>query len=129
MKQCGSLQGHAEGDRESMSKDGNEIAGPRRTEYRLKTEPKADGSAPKGADIIKSCLPKAPATPGVYRMINEAGDVLYVGKAKNIRRRVASYANPNRQISAHPAHDRPDPVHGVRLHGTPRPRRCCSKPT
>ena len=97
VKRHDSLQGHAEGVRESMSKDGNEIVGPRRIEYRLKTEPKADASAPKGAEIIKSYLPKAPATPGVYRMINEAGDVLYVGKAKNIRKRVTSYANPNRQ--------------------------------
>jgi excinuclease ABC subunit C len=36
----------------------------------------------------------APAAPGVYRMIDAAGDVLYVGKAKNIRKRVLAYLRP-----------------------------------
>jgi len=34
----------------------------------------------------------APISPGVYRMLNAASDVLYVGKAKNVRKRLASYA-------------------------------------
>jgi len=50
-----------------------------------------------GAEAIRSRLPGLPTSPGVYRMLNEAGDVLYVGKAKNIRKRVTSYANPARQ--------------------------------
>jgi excinuclease ABC subunit C len=36
----------------------------------------------------------APPAPGVYRMIDHAGDVLYVGKAKNIRKRVLAYLRP-----------------------------------
>src|SRR3989440_12221790 len=36
----------------------------------------------------------APSSPGVYRMIDGNGEVLYVGKAKNIRKRIASYARP-----------------------------------
>lgn len=51
----------------------------------------------KGADAIKVRLPGLPTSPGVYRMLNDEGDVLYVGKAKNIRKRVTSYTKPERQ--------------------------------
>jgi excinuclease ABC subunit C len=40
----------------------------------------------------------APTSPGVYRMLNAANDVLYVGKAKNVRKRLASYARPTGQV-------------------------------
>jgi excinuclease ABC subunit C len=36
----------------------------------------------------------APSAPGVYRMLDAAGEVLYVGKAKNIRKRITSYTRP-----------------------------------
>src|SRR5207244_10964457 len=36
----------------------------------------------------------APASPGVYRMIDSAGEVLYVGKAKNIKKRIIAYGRP-----------------------------------
>jgi excinuclease ABC subunit C len=36
----------------------------------------------------------APNAPGVYRMIDAKGDVLYVGKAKNIRKRIVAYTRP-----------------------------------
>src|SRR6266702_4403192 len=38
--------------------------------------------------------PPAPSSPGVYRMIDAKGDVLYVGKAKNIRKRIIAYGRP-----------------------------------
>ncbi len=44
-----------------------------------------------GIPAIRRALGTAPRAPGVYRMLDARGDVLYVGKAKNIRKRVASY--------------------------------------
>jgi len=50
-----------------------------------------------GVAVIEGHLRTLPAGPGVYRMINKAGDVLYVGKAKNLRKRVVSYTKLARQ--------------------------------
>ena len=47
-----------------------------------------------GAAYLKGALPRLSAGPGVYRMIDRRGEPLYVGKARNLRRRVASYATP-----------------------------------
>ncbi len=45
----------------------------------------------RGLDIIKDHLQRLPAKPGVYRMYAEDGEILYVGKAKNLKNRVANY--------------------------------------
>src|SRR5580704_11922496 len=55
-------------------------------------EPVGDGPLSVGHDAIEKAVRLAPTSPGVYRMLNAANDVLYVGKAKNVRKRLASYA-------------------------------------
>ena len=45
----------------------------------------------KGAKKIKSAIKNLSATPGVYRMYNQNGDLLYVGKARDLPKRVTSY--------------------------------------
>ncbi len=52
------------------------------------------GSLAAGRAAIVHYVKLAPSRPGVYRMIDVRGDVLYVGKAKNIKKRVAAYARP-----------------------------------
>lgn len=46
----------------------------------------------KGTELITALVKHLPNQPGVYRMMNGQGDVLYVGKAKNLKKRVTSYA-------------------------------------
>jgi excinuclease ABC subunit C len=55
-------------------------------------EPVAEGPLAIGHAAIENAVRLAPTSPGVYRMLNAANDVLYVGKAKNVRKRLASYA-------------------------------------
>ncbi len=47
---------------------------------------------------LRELLPSFPTCPGVYLMKNAAGRIVYVGKAKNLRRRLASYFQPEHRL-------------------------------
>ncbi len=52
------------------------------------------GTLAAGSKAIARAVKHAPSAPGVYRMIDDKGEVLYVGKAKNIKKRVIAYTRP-----------------------------------
>ena len=58
--------------------------------------PPSEGSLADGMRIIGEFVHTLPRKPGVYRMIAADGEVLYVGKARFLRSRVAAYTQPTR---------------------------------
>jgi excinuclease ABC subunit C len=69
-----------------------------RSELRAGAAAKSREARPRaqltGAAILHRHIPSLPNGPGVYRMLDHKGEVLYVGKAKSLRKRLVAYAKP-----------------------------------
>ena len=50
----------------------------------------------KGIENIKKIINDVPCSSGIYKMISIKNEILYIGKAKNLYKRVNSYTNPVR---------------------------------
>jgi excinuclease ABC subunit C len=66
------------------------------TDLKIDETPPSEGALAAGMRIIGEFVHTLPRKPGVYRMIAEDGEVLYVGKARSLRSRVAAYTQPTR---------------------------------
>ena len=51
----------------------------------------------KEVSRLKQIVLSLPDKPGVYQYFNDKGEIIYVGKAKNLKRRVSSYFNKDHQ--------------------------------
>ncbi|MGM0423015.1 MAG: excinuclease ABC subunit UvrC [Pseudomonadota bacterium] len=60
--------------------------------------PNNNAPALAGPEVIARLVKTLPGAPGVYRMVNKDGDVLYVGKARNLKKRVTAYT----RLDKHP---------------------------
>lgn len=65
-----------------------------KTDYAVANEEGIKRTLKDGAGVIADFVTRLPNAPGVYRMINEKDEVLYVGKARALKKRVASYTRP-----------------------------------
>ena len=48
-------------------------------------------------DALREKISKLPAQPGVYQYFDASGNIIYIGKAKNLKNRVLSYLNKTNQ--------------------------------
>ena len=66
----------------------------------MSSEPKtADQKLSNGPALIADYVKRLPNKPGVYRMFDEYGTVLYVGKAKDLKKRVKAYTSYDRHTT------------------------------
>lgn len=52
-------------------------------------------------DYLKGIVLNLPDSPGIYQYLNSEGTIIYVGKAKNLKRRVSSYLIENTPTARH----------------------------
>ena len=97
-------------------------------ELALAEDDAAPNALARGAAAIKDYWRQAPIGPGVYRMIAGDGEVLYVGKARSIKKRIASYMRPEMQSDRIARMVAAAPPRWFSSRPKPRPRRCCSRP-
>ena len=84
----------AEEDEEQSLPLADELLADGEEPAKLRFDEEEKGSLAAGRAAIVHYARLAPSRPGVYRMIDARGDVLYVGKAKSIKKRIQAYARP-----------------------------------
>ncbi|NBO20532.1 MAG: excinuclease ABC subunit UvrC [Rhodobacteraceae bacterium] len=62
---------------------------------KVNDDPEIPAPNANGHSVIHGYLKTLDGSPGVYRMLNDKSEVLYVGKARNLRARVSNYARPS----------------------------------
>ena len=70
--------------------------------------------AETGKNNLREQVAMLPLSPGVYQFVDRSGTIIYVGKAKSLRKRVSSYFVQSKEHSAISS-------------SAARPTRCCSK--